>query len=145
MIATSVSAITRARVLLADDYDPLLVVWRRLLEPDCEVVGSVRDGKALVDLAIDLKPDVIVADLSMPEMNGFDACRVLKRLMPEAKVVLVTAGGDEHLAQAAFRFGASAFVLKHAAADELFAAIQLAMLGEVFCSPSLSRRPSRLH
>lgn len=127
----------RPRVLLADDYDPLLTVWKRLLEPDCQVVGSVKNGKALVSAAVDLKPDVVIADLSMPEMNGFEACRQLKLLMPQARVVLVTAGGDEHLARAAFKVGASGFVLKHAAADELAEAIRQAMMGEVFCSPAL--------
>ena len=101
----------RPRVLLADDHSGLIAAWRRLLEPSCDVVGCVRDGRALFEAAIELEPDVIVADLAMPGMSGFDACRSIKSSLPRTKVVLVTAGGDEHVARAAFRAGASAFVL----------------------------------
>src|SRR5215510_4093434 len=120
-------AAVRPRVLLADDYDGLLAAWRRLLEPRCEVVGAVRDGRALLEAAVTLEPDVIVADLSMPGMNGIDACRTIKHSLPQTKVVLVTAGGDRHVAHAALCAGASAFVLKHAAADDLLMAIERAL------------------
>ena len=125
----------RPRVLLADDYVGLLTAWRRLLEPSCEIVGSVRDGRALLAAAAALTPDVIVADLSMPEVNGLEACRRIKHASPQTKIVLVTAGGDEWVAQAAFRAGASAFVLKHVAADDLLTAIQSAVKGETYCTP----------
>jgi DNA-binding NarL/FixJ family response regulator len=130
----------RPRVLLADDYDGLLAAWRRLLEPACDVVGSVRDGRALLEAAIELEPDVIVADLAMPEMSGLDACRSIKSSMPQTKVVLVTAGGDEYIARAAFRAGASAFVLKYAAAQDLLVAIQRAMTGDTFCTPAVKMK-----
>jgi DNA-binding NarL/FixJ family response regulator len=125
----------RPRVLLADDYVALLTAWRRLLEPSCEVVGSVRDGRALVEAATSLSPDVIVADLSMPEVSGLDACRQIKITNPQTKIVLVTAGGDEWVARAAFLAGASAFVLKHSAADDLLTAIRSAMHGDTYCTP----------
>jgi DNA-binding NarL/FixJ family response regulator len=129
----------RPRVLLADDYAGLLVAWRRLLEPECDIVGCVRDGRALLDAATALTPDVIVADLSMPEVNGLEACRWLKHARPEVKVVLVTAGGDRGVAAAAFRAGASAFVLKYSAADDLLAAIQTVLLGNTYCTPTVWR------
>jgi DNA-binding NarL/FixJ family response regulator len=132
----------RPRVLLADDYDGLLAAWRRLLEPACDVVGSVRDGRALLEAAIELEPDVIVADLAMPEMSGLDACRSIKSSLPQTKVVLVTAGGDEYIARAAFRAGASAFVLKYAAAQDLLVAIRLAMIGDTFCTPAVKMKSS---
>lgn len=125
----------RPRVLLADDYAALLTAWRRLLEPACEIVGSVRDGRALLEAATALTPDVVVADLSMPEINGLEACRRIKLVSPQTKIVLVTAGGDEWVARAAFRAGASAFVLKHLAADDLLTAIHAAISGKTYCTP----------
>ena len=83
-----------------------------------------------------LTPDIVVADLSMPEVNGLDACRQIKQTHPEAKVILVTAGGDEYVARAAFRAGASAFVLKHSA-DDLLTAIQSVLIGETFCTQTV--------
>ncbi len=127
----------RPRVLLADDYAGLLTAWRRLLEPEFEVVGCVRDGRALLEAATALVPDVIVADLSMPQMNGLDACRQIKSAMPGTRIVLVTAGGDEWVARAACAAGASAFVLKHSAADDLVAAIQAVLVGNTYCTPAL--------
>jgi DNA-binding NarL/FixJ family response regulator len=132
-----VAAEPRPRVLLADDYVGLLTAWRRLLEPECQVVGCVRDGRALLDAAMALTPDVIVADLSMPEVNGIEACRRIKHVRPETKIVLVTAGGDKAVARAAFRAGASAFVLKYSAADDLLTAIQSALLGHTYCTPTV--------
>ena len=81
-------------MLLADDHVGLLKAWGRLLDPSCDVVGSVRDGRALLEAAIALEPDVIVADLAMPEMSGLDVCRTVKASLPHIKFVLVTAGGD---------------------------------------------------
>lgn len=127
----------RPRVLLADDYEPLLTAWRRLLEPECEVVGSVRDGRALLSAAVELTPDVIVADLTMPEMSGIDACRQIRQVLPATRMVVVTAGGDEWIARAAFRAGASAFVLKHSAADDLLMAVQRALIGVPYCTPAV--------
>lgn len=137
MASTPETPSVRPRVLLADDYAGLLTAWRRLLEPAFEVVGSVRDGRALLEAATALIPDVIVADLSMPEMNGLDACRRIKNTIPQTKIVLVTAGGDEWVARAAFDAGASAFVLKHSAADDLLTAIETVLVGHTYCTPNL--------
>jgi DNA-binding NarL/FixJ family response regulator len=122
----------------------LLAAWRRLLEPDCEVVGAVCDGRALLQAAVSLAPDIVIADLSMPEVNGLEACREIKRASPQTKVILVTAGGDEWVARAAFRAGASAFVLKHAAVDDLPTAIRSVMLGGTFCTPAVGDADSLL-
>jgi DNA-binding NarL/FixJ family response regulator len=97
----------------------------------------VRDGLALLDAATALVPDVIVADLTMPQLNGLDACRRIKSAIPQIKIVLVTAGGDEWIARAAFEAGASAFVLKHSATDDLLTAIESALAGETYCTPTL--------
>ena len=106
-----------------------------LLEPACEVVGSVRDGRALLAAAIGLSPDVIVADLAMPEMNGLDACREIRTAVPHTRIVVITANCDEWIARAAFRAGASAFVLKHSAAKDLLTAVQTALSGNMYCTP----------
>ncbi len=141
MAATLVAQPDRPRVLLADDYSALLTAWRRLLEPTCDVVGSVGNGRALLEAAVALSPDVVVADLAMPEVNGLDACRQIKRTNPRTKVVLVTAGGDEWVARAAFRAGASAFVLKHSAGDDLLTAIEIALIGQTYCTPAVGIHP----
>ena len=133
-ISIQVTGDSRPRVLLADDYVGLLTAWRRLLEPAFDVVGCVRDGRALLEAASTLAPDVVIADLSMPEVNGLDACRQIKQASPQTKVILVTAGGDQWVARAAFRAGASGFVLKHTAADDLLVAIQTALRGETYCT-----------
>ncbi len=122
--------------MLADDYVGLLTAWKRLLEPSCEVVGTVRDGRALLDAARELTPDVVVADLAMPEIGGIEACKQIKQARPDTKVILVTAGGDEWVARAAFRAGASGFVLKHSA-DDLLTAIQTVLRGETFCTTTV--------
>jgi DNA-binding NarL/FixJ family response regulator len=124
-------------VLLADDHVGMLEAWGRLLERSCDVVGSVRDGRALLEAAMALKPDVIVADLAMPEVSGLDVCRTIKASLPQTKFVLVTAGGDENVARAAFRAGASAFVLKHAAAYDLHVAIERALTGDAYCTSTV--------
>ena len=80
----------RPRVLLADDHTMLLDAFRRLLEPRCEIVGTACDGRALLELAADTKPDVIVLDIGMPRLNGMDACSQLRRKMPRVRLVFLT-------------------------------------------------------
>ena len=128
---------SRPRVLLADDYAGLLTAWQRLLEPSCQVVGSVHNGRELLEAARTLSPDVVVADLSMPDVNGLDACRQITDALPRTKVILVTAGGDQWVARAAFRAGASGFVLKPSALDDLPIAIDTVLAGSTFCTPSV--------
>ena len=114
----------RPRVLLAEDYDALLVALRRLLAPSCDVVGSVADGLAVVDAAVRLRPDVVVIDLNLPTMNGLEACRRIRAAVPLSKIVLITAADDDTVRDRAFELGASAFVLKHRVVDDLGPAIQ---------------------
>jgi DNA-binding NarL/FixJ family response regulator len=121
----------RPRVLLADDYAGILSALARLLEPSCEIVGKVADGRALLEAAERLAPDVVVLDLSMPELNGLDACQQLKAAMPAIKIVMLTAATDDGLRRSALRMGADAFVGKHAIADALPGAIRTAWLGRV--------------
>jgi DNA-binding NarL/FixJ family response regulator len=119
----------RPRVLLADDYAPLLVSWRRILDPSCEVVGAVSDGREVLAAAKIHAPDVVVLDIAMPDVNGLAACRELKAAYPGIGVVLVSAFDDAAFQQAADAAGASAFVVKSVAAEELERAIEHAFSG----------------
>ena len=114
----------RPRVLLADDYAPLLVSWRRILDASCDVIGAVSDGREVLVAARQQRPDVVVLDIAMPEVNGLAACRELKAAFPWMGVVLVSAFDDTAFQQAADAAGAAAFVVKSVAADELERAIE---------------------
>jgi DNA-binding NarL/FixJ family response regulator len=132
----------RPRVLLADDHTLLLAAFERLLVPACEVVGSVPDGRALLAAAPRLKPDVIVLDISMPLLNGLDAFRQLRPLLPQTRWVFVTVNADADVAAEAFRLGASAYLVKSCAAKELFAAIDSAMKGGQYLTPLIGKGKS---
>ena len=125
----------RPRVLLADDHRLLREAFIKLLEPTCDVVGAVGDGRALLEAAPGLRPDIVVLDVSMPSLNGLDAARQLKRLMPAVKVIFLTVNEDPDLASEAFRAGASGFVLKASAASELLQAIQDVFEGRSYVTP----------
>jgi DNA-binding NarL/FixJ family response regulator len=131
----------RLRILLADDYPGLTKAWRRLLQPRHDVVGEVADGRSAVAAAIELDPDVVVVDISMPQMNGLAACRAIRNAGVRARLVVITADGNAHLAQAAFHAGASAFVIKHAAGSDLLRAIEALLEGETFCSAAALAHP----
>jgi DNA-binding NarL/FixJ family response regulator len=129
----------RPRVLLADDHRLLREAFAQILEPRCEVVGAVADGRALLAAAKELRPEVVVLDIGMPLLNGLDAARQLKRLMPSVKVIFLTVSEDPDLAAEAFRVGASGFLLKNSAASELFQAIQEVLLGRSYVTPQATQ------
>lgn len=126
----------RIRTLLADDHILLLEAIGKLLEPECEIVGAVADGRALVEAAKKLRPEVVILDITMPRLNGLDAGRQLKELMPEVKLVYLTVSEDPDTAAEALRVGASGYVLKNSAAKELFIAIHTALDGGTYVTPS---------
>ena len=128
----------RARVLLADDHVLLLEAFRRMLEPAFEVVGAVADGAALVEQALALEPDLVVADVSMPRMNGLEAARRLRGELPGTRVVFLTVNEDPQLAAEAFALGASGYVLKSSTAAELHAAILAVLAGRRYLSKRLA-------
>ena len=115
---------SRPRVLIADDHSGIVTAARRLLAFDCDVVGTVADGSILLETAQRLQPDVIVLDLHLPKVNGLEACRQIIRANPNMKVVIFTGVNDDYVSQAAFAAGASAFVCKLTAGDQLLAAIK---------------------
>ncbi len=128
----------RPRILLADDHTVVLQGLRRVLEPECEVVGTATDGRALLEAAARLKPDVVVADISMPLLNGIDAVRQLKKSARDVKVVFLTMYADVSYAAKALEAGGSGYVLKTSAAEELLTAIREAMKGRKYLTPALS-------
>jgi len=129
----------RPRVLLADDHRLLREAFVKLLEAECDVVGAVADGRALLEAAPKLRPDVVVLDVAMPQLNGLDAARQLKRSMPDVKVIFLTVSEDPDLAAEAFRAGGSGFVLKNSAASELLKAIQDVSQGRSYVTPLATR------
>jgi DNA-binding NarL/FixJ family response regulator len=110
---------SRPRVVLVDDHPHVLSAFGRLLGFSCEVVGSMSNGRDAIEAVLTLRPDVLVADLMMPDLDGLEVCRRVKHAAPETAVVIVTAFGDAEIEKIALAAGASAFIPKHEAADEL--------------------------
>jgi DNA-binding NarL/FixJ family response regulator len=129
----------RTKVLLADDHTLLLEAFKRLLEPEFEVVGAVADGRALVAAAQTLKPDVIVLDIAMPLLNGLEAARQLQATSPRPKLIFLTMSLDPDTAAEAWRVGASGYLLKTSAASELTRAIRDALRGLRYVTPTMKR------
>ena len=127
----------KARIILADDHTLMLDALKNLLATEYEVVGLFRDGRTLVDQAVDLFPDVVVLDIGMPLMNGLLAGEMLKRLMPRVKLVYVTTYHDSDLAVEAFQLGAAAYLLKTSAASELLRALRTVLAGGKYVTPLL--------
>jgi len=128
----------KIRVLLADDHQIVLEGLTNLLEAEFELVGTVTDGRALVDEAIKLNPDVIVVDISMPLLNGIEAVRQIKKTDERVKVVFLTMHPDVSYAAMAFDAGASGYVLKNSASRELITAIEEAMKGRTYVTPMIA-------
>jgi len=128
-----------ARLLIADDHRLLAEACKGLLEPEFDVVGIVTDGRSLVKSALSLKPDVVLLDISMPHLNGLDAAEQIKHRLPSTRLVFLTMNAAADVAADAFRRGASAYVLKHSAAEELVTAIRKVVHGESYLSPLIAR------
>ena len=128
---------SRASVLLADDHDEFLAVERRLLEPEFDVLTAVHDGRAAVEAARELEPDLVVLDLSMPVMDGIATSRALRSGGSRAKVVFLTVHGDADYARAALEAGALGYVVKSRLASDLIPALRDALAGRTFVSPSI--------
>jgi two-component system, NarL family, response regulator NreC len=129
----------RPTVLLADDHVMVAQGLGRLLEQAAELVGTVNDGGQLVETARRLRPDVIVADLSMPIMNGIDAMRRLKADGVASKFIFLTIHAEPRLASEALREGASAYLLKQAAGDELLEALKAVVAGRTYLTPLITK------
>jgi len=130
----------RPTVLLADDHKIMTDGLSRILgEADFEVVGAVLDGQRLIDAAIRLRPDLIITDLSMPGLTGLDVLARLKAERLESKVIVLTMHHDAELATDVIRAGASGFLLKESAGEELLAAVRHALDGKVYITPTITK------
>ena len=129
----------RPRLLLADDHTLIAEACKHLLEPEFEVVGIVENGRTLLKTVLEQKPDIVVLDIAMPRMNGLDAGTRIKQLLPATKLVYLTMNTSPEVAAEAFRRGASAYVVKNAAASELITAIRRTMASESYLSPLITR------
>ena len=125
----------RPRVLLADDHTLVLEGLSKLLADHCDLVGTAEDGRALVEAAERLRPDLILLDISMPLLNGLEAARIVRTKVPEAKIVFLTMHADPTYAREAFRAGASGYLLKRSAASELATAIATVLRGQPYVTP----------
>jgi DNA-binding NarL/FixJ family response regulator len=130
--------VNKPRVLLADDHRIVAEGLKGLLGEEFELAGIVEDGRAMVKAARELRPDVIVADISMPHLNGIDALALLKQDNPAVRVVFLTMHRDAAYARRALEAGAAGFVLKHAAPAELVLAVRAALQGRTFITPDLA-------
>lgn len=117
----------RTTILVADDHPMICAALRKMLEPEHDLIGCVGDGRALVKSALDMRPDVVLVDLGLPGLNGLEAGRELKKLMPGLKLIFLTMNRDPDIMREAFRIGASGYVLKDAMGEELVPAIHDAM------------------
>jgi DNA-binding NarL/FixJ family response regulator len=130
---------TRPRILLADDHLMLLDAFKAMLEPEWDVVGTVVDGRTLLEECSRLHPDVVVLDIAMPLLNGLDAGRQLKAQRRSVKLIYLTMNPDPDLASEALRLGASGYVLKSSAAQELKQAIQEVLRGRSYITPLITQ------
>jgi DNA-binding NarL/FixJ family response regulator len=127
-------SVKRARVLLADDHDLLLDALRHLLDREFTVLRSVTDGEALVAAVLELRPDVVVCDITMPRLSGLQAAQRIRELQPRVRLIFLTMHDDPELAAEAFRVGASAYLLKNCPATELLCAIRTVLAGGSYAS-----------
>ncbi len=127
------------RVLLADDHRMMRDGLRAVLEKDgVEVVGEAANGREAVEQALALTPDVVVMDIAMPELNGIDATRRIVTGRPSTKVLALSMSADRRYVTAMLEAGASGYLLKNAASDELLRALEVVMRGETYLSPSIA-------
>jgi DNA-binding NarL/FixJ family response regulator len=130
----------RPHILLADDHTLLMDAFRKLLEPEFEIVDTVTDGQALLVAALELQPDLIVIDLGLPLLNGMDAGRQLRKLLPKTKLLVVTMNEDSAVAIEALREWATGFLLKKSAGTELIYAIRELLTGKSYVTPKVSHQ-----
>lgn len=129
----------KPRILLADDHALIIEGFTRILETRYDLVGTAPDGRALIESAKTLQPDIIILDVSMPLLNGIDAAAHLKKLCPTAKLIFVTMHADTEYVRSAFEAGASAYVLKRSAVDELEQAIRAVLAGHSYITPLITK------
>jgi len=132
--------VKRPTVLLADDEKALLDRIRRLVESHCVVVGEVEDGQSLLTAVERLQPDIVLSDISMPGLNGFQAARLIKKVHPNVRIVFLTVHEEPVAITEAFALGIEGYVIKRFAASDLVPAIREVIQGRSYVSPAIRRR-----
>jgi DNA-binding NarL/FixJ family response regulator len=127
----------RIRILLADDHSIVSAGLRKMLESHYEIVGCVENGMELLTVAEELRPNVIILDIAMPMLNGLDAARLLKKLLPHVKLIFLTMNSDSDIAAEALRVGASAYLLKTSKPPELLQAVHDVLRGASYVTPQI--------
>jgi len=131
----------RPRIVLAEDYPVALEGIRSLLAPHYEIAGAVTDGRALLEAALRLKPDLIITDITMPRLNGIDAAIQIQASLPGTKVLFFTMHSSSSSVRAAFEAGGTGYVLKSGSLEELLDAVQSVLSDRIYVSPG----PSTAH
>jgi len=129
----------KPRILIADDHALVIEGFRRILEERYELVGMAGDGYELLAAAKTVQPDIVILDISMPLLNGIDTARQLKNISPTAKIIIVTMHAGADYVRASFEAGASAYVLKGSAVDELALAIRAVLDGHSYITPLITK------
>ena len=129
----------RPRIFLANDHGLILEAFRTLLEPKYDVIGTATDGREMLSKVTKLEPDVVVLDILMPNLNGFDAAAKLKKVLPQARIVFLTMNDEPDMVTEAFKLGAKGYLLKNSASSELFQAIDAVLRGDSYISPQLTQ------
>jgi DNA-binding NarL/FixJ family response regulator len=129
----------RPKIVIADDHNLVAELCRTLLEKEYEIVSTVSDGDALIRATLQFKPQVIVVDIGMPLVNGLDAGQRIKHMVPSVKIIFLTMNGGTDLAAEAFRRGASGFLLKTCATDELLVAVRNVLKGRSYLSSAMTK------
>jgi DNA-binding NarL/FixJ family response regulator len=135
-VITSEKSRGKVRILVADDYRDFRELVKNMLESNFEIIGTVDNGKALVETALRLQPDVIVTDISMPILSGIEAAERLKESGSQAKVVFLTVHSDPDFMRACLNAGASGYVVKLRIDTDLLPAVREALAGRIFLSPT---------
>src|SRR5882672_1085062 len=130
----------RIRILIADDHTLVAEAFTKLLDAQYEVVARVSDGRALLEIAPKLKPDVVIVDLGMPMLNGIDAGDKLKQMLPGSKLIVVTVSEDADVAAEILRRWASAYLLKKSAGSELIQAVREVMKGRSYVTALMAQK-----
>jgi DNA-binding NarL/FixJ family response regulator len=128
---------TRARLLIADDNDAMRYMFRMLAAAECEIVGEAETGQAALKAVTDLNPDVLLLDISMPGVGGFEVARILRHRTPELKIILASEHTQRVYVEEAFKIGVKGYVLKGAAVSDLPLAIREVLAGRAFRSPRI--------
>ena len=128
------------RILLGDDHSLIIAGIRGLLESQYDIIGSADNGRSLVEAALRLTPDLVILDVSMPILNGIDAAREIRRVLPATKLIFLSMHSNPLYLRKALEAGASAYVLKSGASEELLTALEMVRKGEIYVSAGFDRQ-----